>query len=136
FGGLLHFAHLDDVPAEFGLDRAAHFAGLHREHGVLERLGLRAARDVAEVAAVGLGTGVVGVGARERGEVRTRLLGFGSELVRLVFGGLLHGGVGIGRHGDEDVGDQAFALRAELVLFLFVALAQRGFVGRRHAQRG
>src|SRR3546814_22444 len=62
-------AQLDHVPAEVGLHRLAHVAGLHREQRVLERLDHAAiVRDPAKVAAAVLRTGIVRILAREHCE--------------------------------------------------------------------
>ena len=121
----LDLAQVDHVVAEVGLDRAADLAGLHREQRILERLDHHALLDPAEVAAAGLGAGIVGIGLGQRGEIRTRLARLVGQPGGLGLGGLAGGLVGLGIHLDQDVRSQALLGLDEPGLVRVVALAQR-----------
>jgi len=90
------------VVAELRLDHAADLAGLQGEGGLLELAHHAALREEPQVAALGLGAGVVGVLLGELGEVLSRF-GLGLEILGLLLGRFLLLRRGVGLDADEDV---------------------------------
>ena len=123
------------MPAEIGLHRTTHLASPHREGGIVECTRHTALGQPTQAAASGLGTGVVGVGARQRGEIRACRAGLLRQLLRTRFGHLLVGSARIRRHLHQDVRDLALLGGGVLCRLLVVALPQCGLVDYRQRQR-
>ena len=124
--GLLLFG-LDDVIAELGLDRIGDLAGVQREGCLVEFGNGDAVLEHAELAALLLRAGIVGVLLRERIPVAA-----GAKLLEHIFGLGLRGCIGLGvralGHGDEDVAN--LHLVGDLVVLEVLPGSTAGPAGR------
>ena len=118
---------LDDVVAEASADESGNLAGLLGEGGLVEFSDGGAVLDPAQLAALILAAGVVGIFLREVGEVFAVVL---TELVEDVLGFGFGCGIGagssVGIDGNKDVADFDLRVNAIELLILVVVLLDLG----------
>src|SRR5208282_294378 len=122
---------------EAGLDHGAYLAGFELEDRFVERLHHLAAGEKAQVAAVVLAAGIVGVLAGEFGEIAA-LLELGQDRIGFGFGVGLFFIAGVFDHADQDVAGACLLGMAEsgfvvaLVIGLDVLVRERDSLAELH----